>query len=82
MAEQDDGNFERLPLEERLGHKSWKARQHGYEEAARLCAQLDEGDAGFDPLRNHVASMILDANVPAQLMGLTAAAAFVENAGK
>jgi hypothetical protein len=43
----DEDEYLKLPVEEKCGHKLWKARVSGYEEALKLFNQWDEDDANW-----------------------------------
>ena len=75
-------DFSALSLEDRLTHKVWKARKSGYEDAKTKFESLEEGDSEFGSFSRGVAKYLTDSNIPAQLAGLHAAIAFVQNAGK
>ena len=72
-------NFDKMPLEERLASSVWKARKSGYETAKKLVGETEEEQV-FNDLRDRVPAFVVDKNIPAQLAGLEAALAFVENA--
>ena len=74
-------NFDKMPLEERLSSSVWKARKSGYEAAKTQLLETEEEQV-FADLRDRVPAFIVDKNIPAQLAGLEAALAFVENAPK
>ncbi|KAI8849851.1 armadillo-type protein [Chytridium lagenaria] len=78
-AETED--FSGLSLSERLTHKSWKARQGGYEELAKLFRTLDpDADAEYKKYQEYLKKMATDTNIAAQDAGLTALLAYIENA--
>uniref|UniRef100_A0A8C4N4N1 TOG domain-containing protein n=1 Tax=Eptatretus burgeri TaxID=7764 RepID=A0A8C4N4N1_EPTBU len=76
-----DEEWDKLPIDQKCEHKLWKARQAGYTEALKLFNQLPDGKsaefAKFVPL---IKKFVGDSNAVAQLKGLEAALAFVENA--
>lgn len=80
-AGQDDEDFTRLGLEERLDHKLWKARLHAYQELlARF--QRDESDGALywsDPER--FAKYVVDSNVAAQEQAVLALEALLRKGG-
>jgi cytoskeleton-associated protein 5 len=58
----------------------WKARLHGYEEAAKIFRQIDdEKSPEFNKFVGLVPKFVVDGNAVAQEKGLEAALAFVEN---
>ncbi|GLG98562.1 Protein mini spindles [Gryllus bimaculatus] len=77
----EEGNeYLKLPIDEQCVHKLWKARVHGYEEAAKLFQQLDdEKSPEFSKYLGLVKKFVIDSNAVAQEKGLEAVLAFVEN---
>ena len=73
-GDQDDEDFVGLPLSERLSHRVWKARLHGYQELNALFeAGEDEGSISVywrDP--EQFAQYVVDANVAAQEQAILA----------
>ncbi|KAJ9581579.1 hypothetical protein L9F63_023262 [Diploptera punctata] len=46
---EEDTEYVKLPVEDRCVHKIWKARLHGYEEAAKIFRQIaDEKSPEFN----------------------------------
>ena len=43
----EEDEYLKLPVEDRCGHKLWKARVSGYEEAIKLFARWDGDDANW-----------------------------------
>ncbi|XP_059481984.1 protein mini spindles isoform X2 [Neocloeon triangulifer] len=79
---EEDTEFTKLPLEERCVHKLWKARVHGYEEAAKLFRQIpDEKAPEWNKYLGIVKKFAADSNAAAQEKGLEAILAYIENAG-
>lgn len=88
----DDGappveeDFSSMPLSERLTHKNWKARVHGYEELIRVFQRTgSEDDPAFRPYIQNpdfLKRMIIDANVVAQEKGVEAVRTFVQYSGE
>lgn len=77
----DDNEFIKLPLEERCTHKLWKARLHGYTEAAKLFQEEEDEKAPiFNQFVGHVGKFVGDSNAAAQEKGLEAVLLFVQNA--
>ncbi|CCO28144.1 Cytoskeleton-associated protein 5 [Rhizoctonia solani AG-1 IB] len=79
-------DFSGIPIGERLVHKNWKARVHGYEALVKLFqATASEDDPAF---RQYISNSDLlkkiatDANAVAQEKGLDAILALVEFAGE
>ncbi|BGO97975.1 Protein STU2 [Rhodotorula toruloides] len=81
-----DGNFDALPLEDRLAHKVWKARLSAYTAVASLASKtLDDSDPFFRERFISGPSLrdwVRDANAVAQEKGVEAACAVVEFGGK
>ncbi len=77
MADQEDQDFSKLPLDERIAHKNWKARASAYEELAKLFPTFEQDKewAKFSPL---IKKFVLDANAAAQEKGLAAVLAYVD----
>ncbi|KAG0332620.1 Microtubule-associated protein, microtubule dynamics during spindle orientation [Podila horticola] len=74
-----DENFNAIPLQERLEHKTWKARVSAYEELAKLFRTSVE-DSDFRRFEGSLKKIALDSNAVAQESGLTTLIQFVENA--
>ncbi|KFH73222.1 hypothetical protein MVEG_00443 [Podila verticillata NRRL 6337] len=72
-------NFNAIPLQERLEHKTWKARVSAYEELAKLFRTSVE-DSDFRQFEGSLKKIALDSNAVAQESGLTTLIQFVENA--
>lgn len=71
----------KLPLEERLVHKSWRARLHGYEECVKTFQCIDdEKSSEWNKYVGFIKKFVMDSNAVAQEKGLEATLAFVENA--
>ncbi|GME68513.1 hypothetical protein B5S31_g3337 [[Candida] boidinii] len=83
--EQEEVDYSKLPLEERIVHKVWKARQGAYEELLKnFTNSPDENSECFQPfLRNPelLRKIVIDSNVVAQESGLNALLAFLEFGG-
>lgn len=78
---EEDKEFIKLPVEDRCVHKLWKARVHGYEEAAKIFRQSsDEKSPEFNKFLGLIKKFVIDSNVAAQEKGLEATLAYVENA--
>lgn len=77
---EDDTEYVKLPVEERCVHKLWKARVHGYEEAAKVFRQIDdEKSPEFIKFSGLVQKFVVDSNAVAQEKGLEAVLAYIEN---
>lgn len=64
-----------------LGLKVWKARLNGYEEALKLFQRIeDEKSPEWGKYLGLLKRFVTDSNAVAQLKGLEAALAYVENA--
>eukprot|EP00051_Salpingoeca_urceolata_P019401 m.283246 g.283246 ORF g.283246 m.283246 type:complete len:2080 (+) comp19412_c0_seq6:220-6459(+) len=76
-----DDDFEKLPVTERVTHKLWKARVHGYQEAEKLF-RLEDDPKGkaFEQFGPLIKGFIVDSNAAAQASGLAAALLYVETA--
>ncbi|KAG8714739.1 Microtubule-associated protein, microtubule dynamics during spindle orientation [Ceratobasidium sp. 423] len=79
-------DFSGIPIGERLVHKNWKARVHGYEALVKVFqATASEDDPAFKPYISNsdlLKKMATDANAVAQEKGLEAILALVEFAGE
>lgn len=59
----------------------WKARLNGYEEALKLFEKIDdEKNPEWSKYLGLIKKFVIDSNAVAQLKGLEAALAYVENA--
>ncbi|KAL0278569.1 UNVERIFIED_CONTAM: hypothetical protein PYX00_000354 [Menopon gallinae] len=77
----DEIEFTKLPLEECCTHKLWKARVHGYTEAAKLFKAADDEKAPvFNQFVGLMGKFVGDSNAAAQEKGLEAVLLFVQNA--
>ncbi|KAI9015620.1 armadillo-type protein, partial [Hyaloraphidium curvatum] len=78
MADEQE-DFSKLPLDELLGHKVWRARSTGYGQLADAFRRLDADDAnGYRKHADAVRKAVADANAVAQEAGLAAAVSFLE----
>ncbi|QRW16295.1 CLASP amino-terminal protein [Rhizoctonia solani] len=79
-------DFSGIPIGERLVHKNWKARVHGYEALVKVFqATASEDDPAFRPYISNsdlLKKIATDANAVAQEKGLEAILALVEFAGE
>lgn len=75
----DDSEWLKLPTDEKVQHKVWKARLAGYEEAAKLFPTLDEKSPEFSKYAPLIKKFVTDSNAVAQEKALEAVIAFVEN---
>ncbi|KAI5480254.1 microtubule associated protein [Pseudohyphozyma bogoriensis] len=82
-AEEED--FTKLAIEDRLAHKSWKARLSAYDSLISLFrSTVSEDDPAFRPYLNGsvVKDWVRDSNAVSQEKGVEAACALVEWGGK
>eukprot|EP00041_Stephanoeca_diplocostata_P035693 m.1267989 g.1267989 ORF g.1267989 m.1267989 type:complete len:2057 (+) comp24744_c0_seq4:288-6458(+) len=76
MDEEED--YSRIPLVERVVHKVWKVRAAAYDEVAALFTGLDDPSAPeFAEYSGIVKKFVVDSNAMAQGKGIAAASAFV-----
>uniref|UniRef100_A0A3Q4GPQ5 Cytoskeleton associated protein 5 n=1 Tax=Neolamprologus brichardi TaxID=32507 RepID=A0A3Q4GPQ5_NEOBR len=77
----DESEWMKLPIDQKCEHKIWKARLNGYEEALKLFQKIeDEKSAEWGKYLGLIKKFVTDSNAVAQLKGLEAALAFIENA--
>ncbi|XP_041131706.1 cytoskeleton-associated protein 5-like isoform X3 [Polyodon spathula] len=77
----DDSEWMKLPIEQKCEHKLWKARLNGYEEALKLFQRIDdEKSPEWSKYLGLIKKIVTDSNAVAQLKGLEAVLAYVENA--
>lgn len=77
----DDADISKLPLEDRLSHKVWKARLSGYEELVKLYKRIDDENSNeFSKYLGMLKKFVIDNNAVAQDKGLEAVLAFLEAA--
>uniref|UniRef100_A0A8B9QFH8 Cytoskeleton associated protein 5 n=1 Tax=Apteryx owenii TaxID=8824 RepID=A0A8B9QFH8_APTOW len=77
----DDSEWMKLPIDQKCEHKLWKARLNGYEEALKLFQKMDdEKSPEWSKYLGLIKKFVTDSNAVAQLKGLEAALAYVENA--
>ncbi|KAL2093484.1 hypothetical protein ACEWY4_010796 [Coilia grayii] len=77
----DDSEWMKLPIDQKCEHKVWKARLNGYEEAVKLFQRIeDEKSPEWGKYLGLVRKFVTDSNAVAQLKGLEAALAYIENA--
>uniref|UniRef100_A0A672RB14 Cytoskeleton-associated protein 5-like n=1 Tax=Sinocyclocheilus grahami TaxID=75366 RepID=A0A672RB14_SINGR len=77
----DDSEWMKLPMDQKCEHKIWKARLNGYEEALKLFQRIkDEKSPEWGKYLGLIKKFVTDSNAVAQLKGLEAALAFIENA--
>uniref|UniRef100_A0A8C7LY45 Cytoskeleton associated protein 5 n=1 Tax=Oncorhynchus mykiss TaxID=8022 RepID=A0A8C7LY45_ONCMY len=77
----DDSEWMKLPIDQKCEHKVWKARLNGYEEALKLFQRIeDEKSPEWGKYLGLLKKFVTDSNAVAQLKGLEAALAYVENA--
>ncbi|MCI4383816.1 hypothetical protein PGIGA_G00031060 [Pangasianodon gigas] len=77
----DDSEWMKLPTDQKCEHKVWKARLSGYTEALQLFQRItDEKSPEWGKYQGLIKKFVTDSNAVAQLKGLEAALAYVENA--
>ncbi|XP_075242780.1 cytoskeleton-associated protein 5-like [Convolutriloba macropyga] len=76
----DEDAWRKLPTEEKIQHKMWKARMDGYEQLKKMFEQADEKSPEFSKYQHYMKNLAVDANAFAQEKGLEVIAIFVENA--
>ncbi|CAF2625523.1 unnamed protein product [Rotaria sp. Silwood2] len=77
----DDNEWQKLPCEEKVQHKAWKARMIGYEECAKLFRTQDSDKSPeFSKYLGLVKKFVVDPNENAREKALDAIFAFVEEA--
>ncbi|XP_023811787.1 cytoskeleton-associated protein 5 isoform X3 [Oryzias latipes] len=77
----DDSEWMKLPVDQKCEHKVWKARLNGYEEALKLFQRIEDAKSPeWGKYLGLIKKFVTDSNAVAQLKGLEAALAFVENA--
>jgi len=81
MAEEEQTDFTKLSIDERLQHKNWKARVSGYEQLVVTFNQADDDKASdFNKYASLLKKAPNDTNITAQEKGLAAVSAFLNNA--
>ncbi|QRW01882.1 CLASP amino-terminal protein [Ceratobasidium sp. AG-Ba] len=79
-------DFSGIPIGERLVHKNWKARVHGYEALVKIFqATASEDDPAFRPYISNsdlLKKIVTDSNAVAQEKGIEVVLALVEFAGE
>lgn len=77
----DESEWMKLPADQKCEHKAWKARLHGYEEVLKLFPAIcDEKSPEWGKYLGLIKKFVTDSNAVAQLKGLEAALAYIENA--
>ncbi|KAH3877159.1 hypothetical protein DPMN_001016, partial [Dreissena polymorpha] len=77
----DDSEWNKLPTDEKVQHKVWKARLAGYEESLKLFQTIDDDKSPeFSKFAPLIRKYVVDSNAVAQEKALEAVIAFVENA--
>ncbi|CAF1056931.1 unnamed protein product [Didymodactylos carnosus] len=77
----DDSEWQKLPADEKVQHKSWKARLSGYEECIRLFQTQDSEKSGeFSKYLGLLKKFAVDSNEIAREKALDAVFIYVENA--
>ncbi|KAI8071463.1 armadillo-type protein [Gongronella butleri] len=77
--EEASEDFSKIPLQDRLQHKVWKARLSAYTELHDILRKTVE-DSDFYKYEDALKGMVTDANAVAQEAGLNAVYEFVNNA--
>ncbi|CAL8404824.1 unnamed protein product [Boreogadus saida] len=78
---EDDSEWMKLPVDQKCEHKAWKARLTGYEEALKVFQRIDdEKSSEWGKFLGLIKKFVTESNAVAQLKGLEAALAFVQNA--
>ncbi|CAL8379153.1 unnamed protein product [Arctogadus glacialis] len=78
---EDDSEWMKLPVDQKCEHKAWKARLTGYEEALKIFQRIDdEKSSEWGKFLGLIKKFVTESNAVAQLKGLEAALAFVQNA--
>ncbi|XP_030764641.1 protein mini spindles isoform X1 [Sitophilus oryzae] len=76
----EDEEYKKLPPEEKVVHKLWKARVCGYEEVTKIFRQIDdEKSPEFSKYLGLVKKFVTDSNAMGQEKGLEATLAYIEN---
>ena len=79
-------DFSSIPLNERIVHKNWKARVHGYEALQKLFSTTaSEDDPAFRPYLNNpdlLKKIAIDSNAVAQEKGVESLLFLVRFAGE
>ncbi|ESO97492.1 hypothetical protein LOTGIDRAFT_228176 [Lottia gigantea] len=75
----DDSEWMKLPTDEKVQHKVWKARLAGYEEATKLFKGLEEKSPEFGKYGGLMRKFVIDSNAVAQEKALDAVLLFVTN---
>uniref|UniRef100_H2Z394 TOG domain-containing protein n=1 Tax=Ciona savignyi TaxID=51511 RepID=H2Z394_CIOSA len=76
----DDDEWKKLPTEQKVQHKSWKARSEGYKECLKKFGTLDEKNPEFSKYLGHVKKFVVDSNELVRVQGLEVTLVFVQNA--
>ncbi|CAF3028385.1 unnamed protein product [Rotaria socialis] len=77
----DDNEWQKLPPDQKVQHKAWKARMTGYEECIKLFrAQPSDQSPEFNKYVNLMKKFVIDSNENAREKALDAVFAFVEEA--
>ncbi|CAB1318242.1 unnamed protein product [Coregonus sp. 'balchen'] len=76
----DDSDWMKLPVDQKCEHKVWKSRLNGYEEALKLFQRIDDKSPEWAKYQGIIKKFVTDSNAVAQLKGLEAVLAYVENA--
>jgi len=83
MAEQEEVDFTKLPLEDRAAHKNWKARLSAYEDLIKIFNRIDdEKSPEWSKYAGLIRKIPVDSNAAAQEKGLEAVLLFIENSSQ
>lgn len=75
----EDDEWLKLPTEDRVAHKLWKARVSGYEDAKKQFGTWDDDDPKWKNYMGLAKKMVTDSNAVAQEKGLECCLSFAEN---
>jgi len=75
----EDDEWLKLPTEDRVAHKLWKARVSGYEDAKKQFGTWDDDDPKWKNYMGLAKKMVTDSNAVAQGKGLECCLSFAEN---
>ena len=78
----DDSEWMKLPTEEKVEHKTWKARVAGYEELTKILNMTtEEKSPEFNKYAGLQKKFVMDSNAIAQEKALDVVIVFAEKAG-
>lgn len=76
----DDDEWKKLPTDQKVAHKAWKARAAGYQECIKSFPTLDEKSPEFSKYLGLIKKFVTDSNQLVRIQGVEAANLFVQNA--